>query len=188
MYCPRCNNELDDGSNFCRFCGATLDQSNDAREEQDFLDTTHRLLRWERKAWSISGKVFLIVGIVFAAIFGLMALIGFGSINNAGVEDAFFAASGIIGFVYAIVFGGMFIAIGIVCNTASNKIPRYLDSMYTDFLPTRDRCGSIGMIVFTALFNEIALVFFIINFVRMKSCKNIINRILSRQARILPPN
>ena len=185
MYCPRCNNELDDGSNFCRFCGATLDQSNDAREEQEFLDTTHRLLRWERKAWSISGKVFLIVGIVFAAFFGLLGFIALIALMG-GDESAFVAA--FVGLFYGILFGGMFIAIGIVCNTASNKIPQYLDNMYNDFLPTRDRCGSIGMIVFTALFNEIALVFFIINFVRMKSCKNIINRILNRQARILPPN
>ncbi len=185
MYCPRCNNELDDGSNFCRFCGATLDQSNDAREEQEFLDTTHRLLRWERTAWSITGKVFLILGIVIAALYGLIGFIALFAVMD-GDESAFFAA--FMGLFYGIFLGGMFIAIGIVSRIACNKIPQYLDSMYTDFLPTRDRCGSIGMIVFTALFNEIALVFFIINFVRMKSCKNIINRILSRQARILPPN
>ena len=34
----------------------------DIQEEKAFLEQTHRLLRWERKAWSISGKACLIIG------------------------------------------------------------------------------------------------------------------------------
>lgn len=186
MFCPRCGNELNDGSHFCRFCGHTFDQSYDAQQEKDFLDTTHRLLRWERKAWSISGKVFLIFGIIIAELFVLLAMISMGNATS-GYNDTFFAVYSAIMFVYAIIFGGIFIAIGIVNRVACNKIPRYLDSMHNDFKPTADRCGSIGMIVFTYFFNTIALVFFLINFVRMKTCKATIQRILNRQARTLPP-
>lgn len=183
MYCPKCGNELIDGSNFCRFCGETLTQGNDTNEEQDFLDTTHRLLRWERKAWSIGGKFLIIFGIIFAAIYALFGFIGV----FASVEDESAIALAFVGFLYAILIGGMLIGLGIVNRIACDKIPRYLDSMYNDFKPTEDRCGSIGMIVFTYFFNNIALVFFVINFVRMKTNKALIQRILNRQARTLPP-
>ena len=42
------------------------------KEEQEFLDATHRFLRWERKANSISGKIMFICGIALTAIFGLI--------------------------------------------------------------------------------------------------------------------
>lgn len=188
MYCPRCNNELPDGSDFCRFCGATLDQGSDIQEEQDFLDKTHRLLRWERKAWSIAGKAFLILGIIFVALYGLMALILLSYANGSDLAGAVHAFYGTLFSVYAIVLGGTYIAIGIVGMVCCNKVTRYMDTMYTDFLPTRNRCTSIGMIVLGAMFNTIAMIFYIINFVRMKSCGHIINRILSRQAKNLPSN
>ena len=186
MYCPRCGNELNDGSNFCRYCGATIEQNYEAKQEQEFMDTTHRLLRWERKAWSISSKVFIIFGIIAAALFGILAMIS-ATGAASGYERAFFALYSGLMFLYAIIFGVVYIGIGIIYRVASNKIPRYLDSMYNDFKPTVDRCGSIGMIVFTYFFNNIALIFFIINFVRMKTNKALIQRILNRQARNLPP-
>ena len=182
MYCPNCGQPVLDTARFCGQCGQTINQqpntNYNANEEQEFLDTTHRLLRWERKAWSILGKFFLIFGLIFAGIFTLVSFIA-----AATTDDAFFA----IFMVYTI-YGAMFAGIGIVNLIACNKIPQYLDNMYADFLPTRDRCGSIGMIVFTYFFNNIALVFFVINFVRMKTNKDMINRILSKQGRMLPPN
>ena len=54
---------------------APASDENAIAEEKAFLEQTHRLLRWERKAWSIAGKVFLITGIVFAALFFLMGII-----------------------------------------------------------------------------------------------------------------
>lgn len=184
MYCPNCGNALNDGVNFCGYCGTTLTQNNDTQQEQEFLDTTHRLLRWERKAWSITGKALVIIGIVFAAIYALFGFLG--AVMSIEDESAFVLS--FVGFFYAILIGGMLIGMGIVCRIAANKIPQYLDSMYTNFKPTENRCGSIGMIVLTALFNEIALVFFVINFVRMKTNKTLIQQILNRQARTLPPS
>jgi hypothetical protein len=144
------------------------------KEEKEFLDMTHRLLRWERKAWSISGKVHLIVGIVFAALFFLLGIL------YMALGDELIAFS-IVFFAYSLIFGCLIIALGIVNLKAADKIPQYTDTLYKDFRAAHKRCGSIGMIIFGYFFNTIALVFYIINFVRMKSCKKRIDRILTRQ-------
>ena len=147
----------------------------DVQEEKEFLEQTHRLLRWERKAWSISGKIALIMGIVFAAFFFLIGVVG----AIAG-EDAGFAVF-ILMFWYAIIVGGMLIAVGIVSLINANKIPQYTDTMFKDFRAAHKRCNSIGMIVLCYFFNDVSLVFFLINFVRMKSNKELTKRILNRQ-------
>lgn len=144
----------------------------DIQEEKKFLEDTHKFLRWEKKAWSIAGKVMLIVGIVFAALFFLLGII------LAATESA---APGIMMFVYAVVYGVMFIAIGIVNLKAADKIPQYTDTLYKDFRAAYKRCTSIGMIVFNYFFNTIALVFFVINFVRLKSNRAMCDRIMTRQ-------
>ena len=144
------------------------------QEEKAFLDQTCRLLRWERKAWSICGKVFLIAGIVFAALFFLLGVI----LLSIG-EDA--AIVGSIFFVYCLIFGSIFIAVGIVNLAAAGKIPQYTDTLYKDFRAANQRCNSIGIIVLCYFFNTISLVFHLINFIRMKTSKSMINRILTRQ-------
>lgn len=145
----------------------------DIRDEKKFLDDTHKFLRWERKAWSISGKVFLIVGIVLTALYFLI-----GIVFLATGEDV--AAAGGV-FLYGSLIFAMFIVIGIVNIKAADKIDQYTDTLYKDFSLANNRCNSIGMIVFCYFFNEIALVFFVINFVRMKCNKAMRERILKRQ-------
>lgn len=145
----------------------------DIRDEKKFLDDTHKFLRWERKAWSISGKVFLIVGIVLTALYFLI-----GIVFLATGEDV--AAAGGV-FLYGSLIFAMFIVIGIVNIKAADKIDQYTDTLYKNFSLANNRCNSIGMIVFCYFFNEIALVFFVINFVRMKCNKAMRERILKRQ-------
>ena len=206
-YCSYCGQPLNPGSAFCHHCGAALKAvvpeadeipvqeipvqeepapekivtieapASDEKaiaEEKAFLEQTHRLLRWERKAWSIAGKVFLIMGIIFAALFFLMGII----FLAVGEDVAFLGA---VFFVYALIVGCMFIAIGIINIIAAGKIPQYTDTLYKDFRAAHKRCNSIGMIVFGYFFNTIALVFYVINFVRMKSNKAMAERILTRQ-------
>ena len=202
-YCSYCGQPLQPGSAFCHHCGAALKAvvpgveepvvivppvveepihegaapNTDTKaiaEEKEFLEQTHRLLRWERKAWSITGKVMLIMGIVFAALFFLLGVVYLA----LGEELIVFSA---VFFVYALVFGVMIIAIRIVNLKAAGKIPQYTDTLYKDFRAANQRCNSIGMIVLCYFFNTIALVFFVINFVRMKTNKPMIDRILTRQ-------
>ena len=186
-YCEQCGKELISGSGFCSFCGAPTaarpaDQPftppapvDTHSEEQEFLDWTHRLLRWERKAWSISGKVYLVLGIIYAALFALLGVV------FLALNDSFGAALGLVYLWYSILFGAMFIGLGIVNKKAADKIPFYLNNLYTDFRYAYDRCGNVGMLVFCALLGTVSPVFFIINFVRMKANRKLIERIIARQ-------
>ena len=187
-YCTKCGREIPEGAAFCAGCGAPVQTPtppaapvyNQAlyQEECGFLENTHRLLRWEQKAWSIASKVFIIVGIVFAAIFMLFFLIGL-IITASGSDGGEMLM--VMGFIYALIFGGMFIAMGIVNKKAGQKLPQYIDTVYTDFSITYKRCGSVGMLVFSILFGAVSPIFFIINFVRMKSNRATIERIMKNQ-------
>lgn len=190
-YCVKCGQEIAESAAFCSGCGAPVETEilapvappvfgqKRVTEERAFLETTHRLLRWELKAWSIASKAFIIMGIVFAAVFMLFFLIGLAAV--IGSEGSGGEVLMVIGFLYAIIFGGMFIALGIVGKKAGKKLPQYIDTVYTDFSLAYNRCGSIGMLVFTVLFGVVSPIFFIINFVRMKSNRAVIERIMKNQ-------
>jgi len=185
-FCRNCGNELTEGAAFCNTCGTpaaapSTDLAPTATtisEEQEFLDLTHRLLRWERTAWSIAGKAFLIVGIVFAALFFFLGII------MLAVGDYVTEALGVVYLVYSILFGSMFIALGIVNRKAADKIPFYMNNLYTDFRYTYDRCGSVGMLVFSVILGAISPIFFIINFARMKANSKLIQQIIEHQQQI----
>lgn len=188
-YCAQCGKEMIDEALFCPECGAAVTNpapevaepveavvlSADAQEEQEFLDMTHRILRWERKAWSIAGKAFLITGIAFAALFLLCAM----AFIAIGDEMAFAGTAYVF---MGLIYGGLFIGLGIVNRIAADKTAQYLDGMYTDFRPALDRCGSVGMLVFSVILGAISPIFFIINFVRIKSGRRVIERILANQS------
>ena len=180
--CTNCQREVNDEISFCPYCGTPLTEAA-LSEEQAFIDTTHRILRWERKAWSIAGKACLIMGIIFAVIFFLYGLIflALGETSYTFFGEITANVFTILFFVYSFVFGGLLIALGIISRVAANKTVQYLDSMYTDFRPTLNRCGSVGMMIVSILFGVVSPIFFIINFVRMKANKELIQRILNRQ-------
>lgn len=150
------------------------------KEEKEFLDLTHRLLRWERKAWSISGKVYLIVGIVLAAYFCLFGLIF--TITGLATDTPEAAVIGlVVAIAYGLIIGGMIAAMGIVSLKVAGKIPQYTDTLYKNFSATHKRCNSVGMIVLCAIVNTIPLPFYLINFIRMKRHQKLADRILTRQ-------
>ena len=209
MFCNRCGRQIPDDAIFCSWCGETIvrvqetpfneapateynppeptetpkaeDVQNeppaadpDLHEEQEFLDMTHRLLRWERMAWSITGKFALIFGSIASAVYVLLGIMALSVDNTAENPGMLFVMCGVF-------FALVLIPVGIICRISANKIPQYLDTMYFDFEKTEKRSGSIGMLVLTVLFNEIAFIFFIINFVRIKSNGKLIERIKARQ-------
>lgn len=182
-YCENCGKELSEGTGFCSACGKATGPAatpvapayNAVAEEQEFLDMTHRLLRWERKAWSICGKVWMITGIIFAALFAFLGL------ALVAIGEELGMVLGTVYLLYAVLFGGMFIGLGIVNKKAADKIPFYLDNLYTNFRLAYDRCGSVGMLVFNAILGTVSPIFFIINFARMKSNRALIAQILARQ-------
>ena len=143
-------------------------------EEYEFLQDTMKILRWERKAWSIAGKVFLVLGIVYTALMGFASFLMLAAGDEGVFLSTFYGT-------YSILMGGFLIAAGIIGNNMAGKLNWYIDRVYSEFSYVNNRCGSVGMIVFCYFFNEIALVFFIINFVRMKANQKVIGRILENQ-------
>ena len=198
-FCTKCGKELIEGATYCGGCGAAVTAAEKAEpveveqvvaeqiipaapveaadnaamyaEEKECLDDYYKLLKWERISWSISGKVFLILGIIFVAMFGLIGLI-------AATEEPFV---GVLMFVYVMIYGAIFFPFAIISLKMVGKVQYYMDTLYTDIRPTVKRCGSIGMIVFEYFFGSVSLVFFIINFVRTKCSKDVIARIVAHQ-------
>ena len=189
-YCMKCGQEIIEGAAFCIGCGTPVEAKAPAAaepavadskweaEEREFLENTRRRLVWERTAWSIASKVFLIMGIVFAALFSLVFLVGIAAAIDG---DAFGGIALGMGLAYAIFFGGTFIALGIINIKACQKLPQYIDTVYTDFSLTYNRCGNVGMLVFSVILGAISPIFFIINFVRMKTNRALIEKIMSIQ-------
>lgn len=173
--CKQCNAPLPENARYCNICGYPVSEEAALREEQEFLNTTHRLLRWEQKAWRICGNVMLAVGAFFAAFYAMFGMIFLLS------GDSFGAGLFTVFFIYAQIFGGIFIAVGIIGKLSAKKIPPYLDTMHMNFEATVFRSGSIGMLVFAAFFGEVAFIFFLINFIRLKSNPQLVQRIINRQ-------
>ena len=63
----------------------------------------------------------------------------------------------------------------------TKKARKYRDMINYDLNTVVKRCDSIGLIVLGALFNQPALIFIIINFVRVKCKKKLIDQIINKQ-------
>lgn len=178
-YCAQCGKELQDDVQFCVYCGASANsETANFAEEKEFLDATHRFLKYERICWNIFGIFSLVMSGIFL-LFTLLAVVGASSMIIDAQTEAVFGL-GIVSFMmvlYCLLFVP-FAVIGLVC---ASRIKRYMNEMYTDIRSTADRCGSIGLIVLGAFFNNIAMIFYIINFARFKSNKKIVERIIQRQ-------
>jgi hypothetical protein len=199
-YCIKCGKEIVEGSAFCNECGTPIEkeiptepvenevstvteQPQDFDEkfdsvESEFLENTRKLLRWEYKAWNIAAKVWIICGIIYAAIFSLYTLLGVAVSTENAFAGGFFMGFGIVSTIFG---GSMFIGVGIVSKKAAARLPQYIDTVYTDFSISYKRCSSIGMLVFNVILGVISPIFFIINFVRMKVCRNQIETIMKKQ-------
>ncbi len=187
-YCVKCGKEIVNGAAFCVGCGAPVVREKPVvtvqpkvseeefyREECEFIATTHKLLRWERKAWSIASKFWIIMGIVYAVIFSFYIFFGMGMSHYIG---EFLIVFGVFAVLF---FGGTFITLGIVNKKAAEKIVQYTDTIYTDFSLAYNRCANVGMLVFSVILGAVSPIFFIINFARMKTNREIIERIVKKQ-------
>ena len=142
-------------------------------EERRFIDSYVGTLNTEQKIWFIFGIIFLCLG-------ALMAFIAaFKWIDISAGEDVSFET--LMSFSYSIAFAIAYIPIGIVDVVLSGSKRKVNYVIYSDIAPASQKAGSVGNIVLGALFNNIALVFAIINFVRTKTNKEMIDRVSARQ-------
>ncbi len=135
-----------------------------AARRQRLIDNFYLRLKWEHKAWSIMGKVMTIFGGVCAGI-SLICLIA--AIASWSEMSAFFGAYAYVFFIYTIAV----LPLGIVGIIMTGKVKKYMDGLYYDCGPAVTRGESIGMIIFNYLFNGVALVFYLINFIHIKCHK-----------------
>ena len=99
---------------------------------------------------------------------------------NTYAEDEA-AALMVVGILF-IVYGVVFLPVAIVNLVLKSKVGKYRDKLYTDCTDGVKHASSVGTIVLGAIFNTIALIFIIINFVFMKKNRETFERIKANQA------
>lgn len=192
-YCSKCGNTMDDNMNFCNACGAPANNAEAARaNEQRCLDRLSTGLKHERLCYKIYGIVMIVMAAIFI-VCGIVSMITGAYLtaadattyefdpysysyeingNEIEITDgdvALLAGVSVIAFsaVY-IICGLVLLAVAIVNLVMSGKLGKYRQNLYTDCTAGAKHASSVGSIVLAAFFNEIALIFVIINFVFMK--------------------
>ena len=183
MFCSKCSAQIPDNSKFCGVCGAPVPTSYEQEsyvppvnesvkqysvaEEKECLDNFARFFKYERLAWKISGIVMLVI----TCFFGLLSLI----FMISGEEELL-----ALGFAYML-YPLLLLPIAIVNLKMKNRAEHYMNIVYDDAAAVEERAGSVGMIVLSYFFNNIALIFIIINFIRAKTEKDILRSAQRRQ-------
>ncbi len=159
--CQHCNSQMEDYASFCPYCGQRSDSApagtGDAYEKA--FHAFRRNLRHERKCWNIFGGVWIGFCAFFAGFSLLYVVLGI------ALEEPVIMAFAPVFLTYVAVF----LPLAIINLVMGKKITGYLDRLETDPAPAVDRCGGVWLIVMGALFNTIAMIFIILNFVHVKT-------------------
>lgn len=166
--CLSCNQPIEETATYCPYCGQkqeTVEVSSAPSDEREkALYVFRRNLRHERKCWSIFGGVWLGFCIFFFG-FSLLYLA-----LAVGLKAPALAAFSPIFLIYTLIF----LPLAIISLVMSQKITGYLNQLEIDPNPAVERCGGVWLIVMGALFNEIALIFIILNFIHVKRNKDLL--------------
>lgn len=196
MYCEKCGSFIEDDSKFCPACGAAVNgtAAQDAAAnpnsptnpalQDECMKCLYKHFRHEKLVWMICGIVLTVccvimifTGVVLAAngAYATYDEYRAGDFEITGISpDIINSVSGpaaVINLVAGssiLVSGLLFLPIGIINLVMIGKTQRYINSLYKDCGEAVTRASSVGMIVFSALFNEIAMIFIIINFVNAR--------------------
>ena len=186
-YCPKCGVLNDDNARFCCECGNVFDfvqtdpvmtsgySTGYTAEEQQVIDGIKRNFRREKTAYKLVGLIGVIIMSISCV---LIILAGIAGMADAEQGTAVIAASLI---TYAVTLAFTTLPVFIINLVASGKLNNYISTADRDIEMSRARAGSIGMIVFAAIFNDIALIFVILNFIYVKRHRDIIESIKQKQ-------
>ena len=172
-YCKNCGREVLAGEP-CEFCGVingNIDvpksDTDEIDEERKFISELIGIVKAERIVWRICSFVMPVAALMMFFM-GIIAT-GINMIEGAIIAELFIYAA--IYFIDAIISAVM-----------AARLGRFLDqSPYSDIRPLEDRAGSASRIVLAALSNNVALIFIIINFVRVRNNRRLLKRIKERQ-------
>lgn len=167
-YCTKCGMALTDEALFCSSCGSATE--NTEAEKRECIENFRKFLKWERFGWKLFGIIFLVVSLIVLTC-AIVIIVAGGMTGYSYRVDM-----GIIGGMY-LFMGLLYLPIAIVNLVMAKKAGEYRENLDHDPKSVIDRCGSVGLIVLAAFFNSLALVFIIINFVRVKTNKHIIEKL-----------
>lgn len=167
--CNRCGSDVPETSQFCGICGAPLTADVGIYKEKECLNNFCRFFKYERLCWKIFGIVWLVLSCVWFFLSFIMLFLV--------VEEPEFAAAAVM-YMFA---GLMYLPIAIVNLKMVGRAEHYMNIVYND-AAVEERAGNVGMIVLSAFFNNIAMVFIIINFVSAKNNKDILRSAHIRQS------
>lgn len=174
-YCTYCGKPLSHDARFCEGCGSGVREEVAPEDEvKKCRATFYRLLNYERLAWKIQGIILLVLGCFFLAMGMLFLVVACGAYGNALAASLFLMG-------YMLVFAMIFLPVAIVNLVMAKKASGYMYKVYCDPAAAMARCGSVGTIILAAFFNEFALIFVIINFVRTKTNRKVIDRFTSER-------
>ncbi len=163
-YCPNCNTILQQEL-ICPVCQLDCSAVTDTQQqEQHALNFMLRMMKYERLSWMIGGGVQLGLAVLLAVLFAYLS-------GNPLIEDT--AELLFDAFLYG--------CTAIVNFILGSRITRYMDEIFCDVRPAFDRCTAVSTIVLAALFNEIAMIFVIINFATARSKRGLFGRIVHNQ-------
>lgn len=182
-FCTYCGSKLENNCNFCQSCGKPINNIQKTNkytaEEEKCLDDFKGFLNWERFFYKLVGILFLVCTIASGS-FGLFFLsvtsVAFSEYNNLAMYVPSFFVCILFLFITLI-----YLPLVIINFSLKNRTERYMDIVRTDIKAVEERCGSVAMIVVSVIFNGPAAIFVIINFVRTKTNKNLIDSISYKQ-------
>ncbi|MCR5693888.1 MAG: zinc-ribbon domain-containing protein [Clostridia bacterium] len=198
--CMKCGYVNPDDASFCVNCGENINSfvsgdnsyipagegSELTADEAAVIDGMKRNLTREKKAFKIVSIIGIAVGSFFTVSL-IFSLIIFAVVVAAAKPETTSNIAGlymvyIIAMVYwFIMLTLVLLPISIVGLVAAKKINYYLESIDYNIKPTLKRASSVGMIVFSALFNVFAMIFVILNFTFVKRNAEAIERIIRKQ-------
>jgi len=154
---------------------------NTEEKDKNVLDTFKKLLGLEHFGWKFGAIMVLICSVIFIIVSIVCIVLG-ASVPQGQTSVDLVGVGGIVmGVVYLCVSLTALLPAAIICFIMIKKVEYYQSTIDTDINIARKRCTSVGMMVFCILFNTIAAVFFIINFVKTKNNAEAFDRIAERQ-------
>lgn len=148
-------------------------------EEKDrqALGTFKKLLGLEHFGWKF-GAIMLLVAMIFFIVASIIMIVSGQAVRNSNYPGI---AATAVGIVYLTVSVTVLLPVVIISFMMLKKVEYYESTVDTDISIARKRCTSVGMMIFCILFNNIAAIFFIINFVKTKANAESFDRIEARQ-------
>lgn len=157
---------------------------NTDNEEKETIQTMNRFLGLEHFGWKFGAVFGLIMCIVMACTGVIMTVVGasaLSSINDQQTMGLPAATAMAMGITYTCTSLMCLVPVTVINFMMIKKVEYYESTLYTDISIARRRCTSVGMIVFCVIFNELAAVFFIINFAKTRKRAEIFDRIEAEQ-------